>query len=194
MPTKSILSTFLSLACGVGLAAAPAHAETYELSAPSAWLGLTPVLAEGVSAPRPPVVRDLSYDTALTLTEGMPWVVMAIGGAGLAALSASGNTRAADIAAVPILGLGLGAYSAGYVYAGEPQRGAMVALGDVGILGAGILSTVLIFGSGQSSGFGWALVTGPITALAFIGYQVWTAFDLHDVVERKNEQLHRARP
>lgn len=211
--------TLLSLALCASLAAAPAWAS--EAALPDATpapvetaaetipdmpvalasleapvtLGLTPVMARTAGVAAKP--QELSFTTAAALTYGMPLAVLGVG-ALLAVPLAAVNQGAAMAVLVPVQILFLASFSSGYFYAGEPARGGWVLLGEYGVLAGSALVamgiSVLLFGGGQSAGFGYALIGGPIVLGSWIGYNVWKMRDLHEIIERKNREARGERP
>jgi hypothetical protein len=207
--------TLLSLALSATLMASPAWAsepaaapdvvpvpvetpvEVAALDAPSAplMLGLTPVMARaGAEAAKP---QPLSFPLAAGLTYGMPLAVLGVGALIALPLGAV-NQGAAMAVLVPVQILFLASFTSGYIYAGEPARGGWVLLGEYGVLAGSALVamgiSVLLFGGGQSAGFGYALIGGPIVLGSWIGYNVWKMRDLHEIIERKNREAGFERP
>lgn len=219
MITQALLPALLSLSLAAGLAAPPALAEPVEavplevvsiepapgaaivglasavglasIEAPAAaplMLGLTPVMASaaGAAAPR----EERNFAVAVGLTYLLPLAFLTAGA--LLVQPFANNQTAMLVVAVPFNLVALGALGSGYVYAGEPVRGALVALGEAGVLFGSLALTfglaVLIFGPGQSAGFGGALIGGPIVLGSWVAYNVWKLHDLHEVIERKNRQ------
>jgi hypothetical protein len=154
-------------------------------------LGLTPVLASASAASAGP--EPLSLNTAAWLTYGSPWAIWMGGSLLLLPLAASPALMPiGQVLSIPIGLAGFLGIAGGYFYAGEPQRGLLVALGQFGIFAGGIGANVLAFGPGQSAGFGIAM-TGPLILAALVGYNVWVGFDLDRLVKEKNAALERAR-
>lgn len=73
-------------------------------------------------------------------------------------------------------------FGTGYVYAGEPVRGALVGLGGVAITAAGFGLPMLVGGQGEINLF--FTVTGPLMLASLIGYGWWVSQDLSRVVEQ----------
>lgn len=209
--------TLLSLALSASLMAAPAWAsepatapeaapgettlettldtpvELAALEAP-VTLGLTPVMARTSSVAARP--NELSFPLAAGLTYGMPLAVLGAGALIAFPLGAV-NQSAAMAVMVPVQILFLASFTSGYIYAGEPARGGWVLLGEYGVLAGSALVALgisaLIFGGGQSAGFGYALIGGPIVLGSWIGYNVWKMRDLHEIIERKNREARGER-
>lgn len=216
MITQALLPALLSLSLAAGLAAPPALAEPVEavpleavsiepapsaaivglasIEAPAAaplMLGLTPVMASaaGAAASR----EERNFAVAVGLTYLLPLAFLTAGA--LLVQPFANNQTAMLVVAVPFNLVALGALGSGYFYAGEPVRGALVALGEAGVLfGSLALSfglAVLLFGPGQSAGFGGALIGGPIVLGSWVAFNVWKLHDLHEIIERKNRESFR---
>lgn len=93
---------------------------------------------------------------------------------------------------MPLGLLYVGSLASGYAYAGDPQRGAFVALGETAALTAAMAVSlgiaIALFGNGQSAGFGLPLIGTPIVGATWIGVNVWKMADLHAVVAQKNRE------
>lgn len=76
--------------------------------------------------------------------------------------------------------------SAGYLYAGEPLRGALVGLGGVAITAAGFGLPALY--RGQESINLFFGVTGPLMLAGLIGYNWWVYNDLNSLIIRKRHE------
>ena len=160
---------------------------TAALTAAGLALGATPALA---LSPAPPPPQELDIGTAAALTYGLPLV---ISGAGALALSPlAGNPNLALALGVPIQLAALGSLASGYVYAGEPWRGATMLAAEGGVLMASSALSfgiaALLWGGGQSAGIGGALVAISVVGARWIGFNVYKMMDLNMIIEQKNRQ------
>jgi hypothetical protein len=155
---------------------------------PATWM-LAPVLAASVAASPPP---EKSFPLAVGLTYGVP---AACGLTGMLLTTALGESDL-RYSLGPAIGLAcVATLASGYVYAGDPGRGALVTLGDFGVMtGAMLVSggvAVAITGGGQQAGFLLPLVGIPVVATSLVGYECWKMWDLKQVIERKNAEARK---
>ena len=157
---------------------------------PSVEMGWTSALARRRSDKEP--ARELSFPLAAGLTYGAPLAVGFLGSSANAILAPTGASQ--PIAMFTSVAF-IGAFASGYIYAGEPVRGVLVTAGDLGVVTLATLAAagiaVVIFGPGQSAGFGLPLVAIPVVGGAWVGYQVWKMHDLRTLIDAKNARARQ---
>ena len=150
--------------------------------------------AKPLSLKSPTLSVGLSVATPLALTSV---------GSGLMVLSGYPT----GVNALSVLGMAVWATSplalgTGQAYAGDPQRGLWVGLGNYGVMVGGLLlglgtayalAPQAMSSGGQSAGMGYAFVALPISAALTAGYTIWAMVDAHQTAIRHNEAAVRHR-